>query len=168
MGKMLHRYVSDAYRDHPLSTLNDRLRELAPRGTPAQLTQIALLPMLLPALVAKLEQIIVLSDEDPAARGLAGGLLSYVYNPLDIIPDDEGPLGLLDDVVICAIGLTALASGERWKLDEITSGACECVVALVPSLAPDLAQALKDFVAQLIDATSRQVQLGVFARSANT
>lgn len=118
-------------------------------------------PSLLPDLVSALEHVIVGADDNPRARGLAGGLLSYVYNPLDIIPDD-GPLGLVDDAFICALGIEELKKAGHITVDPFIQGACDLAFALVPILDPKLRDALSRFVADLVATTTRQVSMGVF------
>lgn len=165
MGKMLQRYVNDAYRDQPLASLREKLFLIAPTASTSQRLQVGMLPLLLPDLVRTLEQIIVNAKDDQAARGFAGGLLAYVYNPLDIIPDEEGPIGLVDDTVVCALGLGKLVQREQFVHDEFTQGACELVVGLLGILDGDLRDALERFVEDLSETTARQVSMGVFGPS---
>lgn len=163
MGKMLQRYVSDAFRDQPISSLRERLTAIAPSASNAQRIELGMLPMLLPDLERVLQRLIVSVKDDDAARGFAGGLLSYIYNPLDILPDDDGPIGLLDDTFVCAVGLMKLAERSTFVHDEFTRGICELVTSLLPALDAGLRDSIERFVADLLQATSRQIALGVFA-----
>lgn len=126
--------------------------DVAPEANPAQRTQLWLLQLLLPDLVAALETIIVESPKKQHVRRLAGGLLTYVYNPLDLVGDDM-PFGHLDDTMICALGLLRLRERDHIELSAGVLAICTLVEGALPLLASDLQSAIRAFVRDLEQGT---------------
>jgi len=117
-------------------------------ATFAHKVSLAQAPLLLPDLVSFLESIIVQADDQPRIRAYAGGLLTFVYNPLDFI-GDEPPAGLVDDTVVCALGLRKLAEEGTVELDPVVDGLVSSVAGLVGYLGQDLLSAITGFVEEL-------------------
>jgi uncharacterized membrane protein YkvA (DUF1232 family) len=132
---------------------------IAPGATPADHVRLGLLQMLLPELVAVVERVIVQSSEKPAVRSMAGGLLTYVCNPLDIIGDDN-PLGRVDDTVICALGLKRLRAQHGIDLDARALAVCDVAIESFANLSEDLQNSIEDFVAELESSTSAKQRKG--------
>lgn len=121
---------------------------IAPRASAADHLRLGLLQLLLPDLVAAVEDVIVNSTDNAAARGMAGGLLTYVCNPLDIIGDEQ-PLGRVDDTIICAIGLRRLQELEHVPLPPRVEAACDVAASCLCYLSEDLQESIEEFVAEL-------------------
>ena len=146
---MLRSFIAEQYREHTLHAAMTAAADGPLAGsTPAAQVRAALVPLLLPHLVEAVEHIIVGADDMPKVRAFAGGLLTYVFNPLDLIPDD-GPLGWLDDAVVCALGLRRLTEAGSVELDQHTDAVCELVLESLPSISADLREAIERFVADL-------------------
>lgn len=126
---------------------------IAPGATPADHVRLGLLQLLLPELVSVVERVIVESSENDAARSMAGGLLTYVCNPLDIIGDDT-PLGRVDDTIICALGLKRLHEKHRVELDGRARAVCEVAIESFAHLSEDLQNGIEDFIADLESSTA--------------
>ena len=122
--------------------------ELAPRSKVADHARIALLPMLLPDLVAAIEGVICDAPDSAPVRGMAGGLLGYVCNPLDLIGDDS-PLGRADDAIICALGLERLRELDGVSLDTATVAGCAMATSCLAQLSEELREGIMAFVADL-------------------
>jgi len=151
MGEMSKALRGMMARDYEARTGAEQLESgsrIAPSASPADHVRLGLLQMLLPELVAAVEQVIVQSTDNASARGMAGGLLSYVCNPLDII-GDELPLGRVDDALICAIGLERLRQLHRVELGPRTEAVCRAATDCLGYLAMDLQHSIEDFVADL-------------------
>lgn len=155
MGTMLERFVADTFRDTRIPDLMPELKRIAPSASMAERLELALLPMLLPALVGGVERVIAAAAA-PAVRGFAGGLLTYVYNPLDILGDD-GALGLVDDTFVCALGLRTLQDEKLIELDDYLAGICELAMRLLPKLDEDLVESIRRFVSDLRRTTAQSV-----------
>ncbi len=120
---------------------------LAPRASSADRVTLGLLELLLPELVGAVEGVIVESGHHSGARRMASGLLTYVCNPLDIIGDDQ-PLGRVDDVVICALGLKRLERLGFRQSDRVVA-VCELVVGCLPWLRKDVRDNIDEFITSL-------------------
>jgi len=145
----LQRFVLDSYLDKSLSDVVGKIDRVASESaTAAQKISLAQAPLLLPDLASLLEVIIVQADDHPEIRAYAGGLLTFVYNPLDFI-GDEPPAGLVDDTVVCALGLRKLADEGTVELDPVADGLVSSVAELVGYLKQDLLSAITDFVEEL-------------------
>lgn len=58
----------------------------------------------MPAVVSRIDRLLLNDRTDPAARRLAQELLIYLYDPTDFLPErDEGLFGYLDDAFYVAI-----------------------------------------------------------------
>ena len=126
--------------------------DVAPEANPAQRTQLWLLQLLLPDLVAALETIIVESPKKQHVRRLAGGLLTYVYNPLDLV-GDHTQFGRVDDTIICALGLLRLYDRDHVQLSPGVLGICALAETVLPLLEPGLQDDIRAFVSDLEKAT---------------
>jgi uncharacterized membrane protein YkvA (DUF1232 family) len=120
---------------------------LAPRASGPDQVVLGLLQLLLPELVTALEKVIIESAHDARARRIGSGLLTYVCNPLDIIGDDL-PLGRVDDVLICALGLKRLDL-LGFKLTNRNAAICELAVSCLPCMREDIRDSIGEFVASL-------------------
>lgn len=162
MNNLLQSYVTSAYNNHPISSLGERLTTIAPNASATQRIQLAMLPILLPELEQAIRKLIIDAKDDVKLRGFAGGLLSYVYNPLDFLAEDDSPIGLIDDTFICALGLLKLMDTYPPSKDELTWAACNLVASLLSAVDNSLREAIESFVSGLEQTTSRQINLGVF------
>ena len=54
---------------------------------------------------------------------------TYIYNPLDLLPDD-GPLGMVDDTLVCVLGLDVLQRSGKVQLDQFSKAACDLALPL--------------------------------------
>ena len=95
------------------------------------------------------------SADNDAARRMAGGLLTYVCNPLDIIGDDT-PLGRVDDAIICALGLKRLRTKHSIDLGERTLAVCDVAIESFAHLSEDIQNGIEDFVDELESSTNTQ------------
>ena len=155
MGRMLSRFVADIYSEKFLSQSLMRLSELAPEASEGAKLQLSLLPLLLPEIVELLETVITNGGDNNKARALAAGLISYVNSPLDILPDDEsGPLGFLDDCLVCIAGLRYLDELEFVANSPLRLGAEELYATLAPKLDCDLRASIERFVSDLAENTA--------------
>jgi hypothetical protein len=149
MNSYLRRFVLDSYLD---KTLTDVIRKLesvtSESATLAHKISLAQAPLLLPDLVSLLEGVVVQADDHPKIRAYAGGLLTFVYNPLDYIGDDP-PAGLVDDVIVCALGLMKLAEEGTVQLDPTVEGVVRSTAGLAEYLKQDLLSAITEFVEEL-------------------
>jgi uncharacterized membrane protein YkvA (DUF1232 family) len=127
--------------------LMEAAASLAPRASGSQQVVLGLVQLLLPELITAVEGVILESAHDARARRIAAGLLTYVCNPLDIIGDDL-PLGRVDDVLICALGLKRL---ERlgFKLNDRNAAICELAVNYLPCMRQDIRDSIEEFVSSL-------------------
>jgi len=153
MAKMLRAFVLETYGAATAAERFDAAEQLAPEASHADRARLALTQLLLPDLVDAIEQVIVAADDRPTARAFAGGVLTYVYNPLDLIGDDS-PLGLLDDTIICALGLNHMARTGDIELDSRVAGMCELAADALPLLNADLREGIEDFVRDLALSTA--------------
>jgi uncharacterized membrane protein YkvA (DUF1232 family) len=142
------------YQDSSAEQQMEAAHAIAPRASPADHVRLGLLVLLLPELVAALERVIVGSAHHTGARGMAGGLLTYVCNPLDIIGDDL-PLGRVDDVLICAIGLRRLEEEAKFALTPRVGAVCDVAAGTLPLLRKDLRDSIEEFVTSLESQTLR-------------
>ena len=136
--------------DYELASLDDQMQAaatIAPHASKADHVRLSLLELLLPELVSAVESVIVASGHNEGARGMAGGLLTYVCNPLDIIGDDL-PLGRVDDVLVCALGLKRLEE-LGFELPGRSAAACEVAIGCLPWLRKDVREGVAEFVASL-------------------
>jgi hypothetical protein len=122
--------------------------EIAPRASAADHVRLFQIQLLLPDLVAAVEKVIVESGSDDATRSMAGGLVTYVCNPLDVI-GDERPLGRVDDSLVCAMGLRRLEKAHRIVLEPHVSAMCDVVLGCLGCLGEEIQESLKEFVADL-------------------
>lgn len=148
MAKALRGMLAREYEERPGAGQLEAGALIAPAASAADHVRLGLVQLLLPELVAAVEQVIVQSTDNASARGLAGGLLGYVCNPLDII-GDEMPLGRVDDALICALGLERLRQLHRVELEPRTEAACRVATDCLGYLSTDLQHSIEDFVADL-------------------
>jgi uncharacterized membrane protein YkvA (DUF1232 family) len=142
---MLRTFIAESYATQPLREIAAEFEEVMPDSTPADRLRCAQAPLLLADLVDAVEQVVVKSDDDAHVRGYAGGLLTYVYNPLDLL-DADGAVGWLDDTIVCAEGLRRLHDGSHIQLDDSTLGLCDVARACEELLDDTLRGAIRDFV----------------------
>jgi uncharacterized membrane protein YkvA (DUF1232 family) len=152
MSEMLRGLMAQEYRTTKLHDGLAAAGEIARQADPSARAQLWLLQLLLPDLVAAVEKAIVEGTTQPRVRRLAGGLLTYVYNPLDLIGDDT-PLGRLDDAIICAMGLQRLAELENLQLDPHVSAICDLAVRSLSLLNDDLRSGIEWFIHDLESST---------------
>ena len=82
-------------------------------GSPELLDHLLEAPLRIPPLLRALETVID-REPDPRVRGFAGGIYAYVFNPIDIIPEEElGYVGFVEDAYICWRGLGILRDRFR-------------------------------------------------------
>jgi uncharacterized membrane protein YkvA (DUF1232 family) len=147
-------------QEYRTSQLRDGLvaaGEIARHADPSARVQLWLLQLLLPDLVIAVEKAIIEANSQPRVRRLAGGLLTYVYNPLDLIGDDT-PLGRLDDAIICAIGLQRLQELENITLEPHVSAICDLAVRSLSLLNDDLRDAIEWFMHDLENSTETALE----------
>jgi uncharacterized membrane protein YkvA (DUF1232 family) len=152
MTTMLRDLVAQEYR---ATTLRDGVlaaERIARQADASARAQLWLLQLLLPDLVAAVEKAIVDAQNQPRVRQLAGGLLTYVYNPLDLIGDDT-PLGRLDDTIICAMGLQRLVELENIALEPEVSATCDLAARSLSLLNDDLREGIEWFLRDLESST---------------
>lgn len=152
---MLRSFIAEQYAAAPLSESVAEAREALAAAEPQTRVRAILAPLLLPHLVEAVEQVIVHANDQPGVRGFAGGLLTYVYNPLDLLQGD-GLIGWLDDALVCAMGLRKLEDEALVELDEQTHAAVDVVLESLASLTPELRAAVEGFVADLWASQGRQ------------
>ena len=58
---------------------------------------------------------VVMNSTDLKTRAIAIGALLYFINPIDLIPDFSGPLGLVDDIGVMTIALSVIATTAARK-----------------------------------------------------
>lgn len=121
---------------------------IAPAASAADHVRLGLIQLLLPELVGAVETVIVESTDNESVRGMAGGLLSYVCNPLDMIGDDLA-LGRVDDALICALGLERLRQLHRIELAPRTEAVCRVTTDCLGYLSNDLQHNIEDFISDL-------------------
>lgn len=148
MSEVLRGEIAQEYRESQLKDGVLAAERIARRADPAAHAQLWLVQLVLPDLVAALEKAIVEGAEQPRVRHLAGGLLTYVYNPLDLI-GDETPIGRLDDAIICAKGLLRLQELEGLQLDPHVAAICNLAVRALALLDDDLKNGIERFVENL-------------------
>lgn len=137
-------------RDYEEALAEDQMEaaaSIAPRASSTDHVWLGLLQLLLPELVKALEAVIVESGHHAGARRMASGLLTYVCNPLDIIGDDL-PLGRVDDVLICALGLRRLEK-LGFKLTARILAVCDLAVGCLPWLRKDIRDGIEEFLGSL-------------------
>lgn len=61
---------------------------------------------------------LVESKAEPEARRLAAGALGYLVTKLDLVPDWEGGIGALDDVMILRVCAQLAAGHGTWTVSE--------------------------------------------------
>lgn len=144
MPQMLRSEMARSYGDGSIEERLGAAAEIATSTRPAARVQLCLMQLLLPDLVSTIEKVIVDAADDPRVRRLAGGLLTYVYNPLDLIGDDS-PLGRVDDAIVCARGLLRLADGFDVELSPDARAICEAAADALPLLNRSLRDAIVSF-----------------------
>jgi len=145
---MLRSFIAESYAEQPVVLVAEDLKALLPTTSPEQRLAAALIPMLLPDLVDAVERVVVGANDSPQLRGFAGGLLTYVYNPMDLVQAD-GVVGWVDDAVVCAEGLHQLHERGAVELDEAAQALCTKARAPLGSMAPDLNAAIHQFLSGL-------------------
>jgi len=151
--------VSDAW-SNGLAAAIARGEALMPTAMPHELVRLLLTTHLLPELAQGIEELIV-SVDLPAVRGFGGGLLSYIYSPFDIIPDDDTAAGLVDDVLVCALGFALLVKLSALKMDSSLRAIVDEVEAAAGAALSAEHQALvRSFVNDLQRSTNLHVELG--------
>lgn len=148
MSHMLREHIASEYVAVDVDQALEAAGELARDADPASRAELWLMQLLLPDLVEAVEQLIIASDEQPRVRHMAGGLLTYVYNPLDLI-DDDSVVGRVDDALVCALGLRRLRELERVELSPGIAACCDLADRQLRVLNADLRDGIRDFVADL-------------------
>ena len=148
MSHMLRGLLAQTYGEGGIGEGMAAAERIAPSAEPSARVQLCLLQLLLPDLVAAIEKIIVSATDKPRVRQVAGGLLTYVYNPLDLIGDDS-PLGRVDDAIICAVGLQHLREAGEIDLDPDIAAVCDWAARSLPLLSSDLQDSIRWFVRDL-------------------
>lgn len=148
MSEMLRGVLAKEYVECPAMRGIAATDAISRTIKPSARVQLWLVQMLLPDLVAAIERMIVEQSDNHPLRRLLGGLLTYVYNPLDLIGDDT-PLGRVDDTIICALGLLRGAELEHVELDPDVRAMSEYAASALPSLTEDLQDAIRAFVRDL-------------------
>lgn len=168
---MLRAFVADCYAAESLNDVATQLQAVMPDATVAQRLAAAQVPMLLADLVDAIEAIVVLATELPQVRGFAGGLLTYVYNPLDLVQAD-GVSGWIDDAIVCAVGVRRLHREGVVALDEGTLALCDSACASEPRLSNELRESIAIFIDGLwtssgliVDATRERIDVNVETES---
>ena len=154
MSKAIRGQMARDYEETAADDLMAGAANIAPDASAADHVRLSLLQLLLPDLLQAVETIIVDSDDNEATRSMAGGLLSYVCNPLDIIGDDL-PLGRVDDAIICALGLKRLRELDGVVLSPHVAAACEVAESSLSCLGGDLRESIVDFTKELERSTRR-------------
>ncbi len=152
MSEMLRGMMAQEYRSTELKDGLAAAEKIARRADPSARAQLWLVQLVLPDLVAAIEKAIIEGSDQPRVRRVAGGLLTYVYNPLDLIGDDT-PLGRLDDAIICAMGLQRLAELEHLSLDPHVSAICDLAVRSLSLLNGELRNSIEWFMRDLESST---------------
>lgn len=145
---MLRSFVAEQYGAAPLSETLSEAGDILTGAEPHARIRATLVPLLLPHLVEAVEHVIVAADDRPDVRGFAGGLLTYVYNPLDLLQGD-GVLGWLDDAIVCALGLLKLTEEKKIELDDNTRAVVDVVTESLDALPADLRGAIENFIDSL-------------------
>lgn len=145
---MLRHFIAESYAEQSITAIVGDLRAHLPDADVVALTRAALVPVVLPDLVEAIETVVLGADKRPHLRGYAGGLISYVYNPLDII-QAEGVVGWIDDTVIAAMGLLKLGETEAVELDPVIRASCELAAATLPELGAPVRGAIEELVEAL-------------------
>jgi uncharacterized membrane protein YkvA (DUF1232 family) len=153
MSDVLRGVVAKHYQDSTLKAGLSAAEQIARPADGAARAQLWLVQLLLPDLVAAIEQAIVDGIDQPRLRRLAGGLLAYVYNPLDLIGDDT-PLGRVDDAIICALGLKRLEEQEGLELPPHIGAICDLALRALPLLNDELKEGIESFVKDLVLSTA--------------
>jgi len=149
MRQFLRKYIIESFTNKSITDLLKEQQGVVDEAADLEhQIQIAYAPMMLPDLVEAMESVVINADDEPGVRGYAGGILSYVYNPLDFI-SVEGPVGLVDDTIICAMGLLHLESSGKIEMDGTVSALAHRAARLVEDLDQKISAAIKDFVENL-------------------
>jgi uncharacterized membrane protein YkvA (DUF1232 family) len=152
MSEMLRGLMAQEYKASHMKEGLAAAEKIARRAEPSARAQLCLLQLVLPDLVSAIERAIIESSDQPRVRSIAGGLLTYVYNPLDLIGDDT-PLGRLDDVIICALGLQRLRELEKLELEPHVAAVCELAVRSLSLLDEELKNSIEWFIRDLESST---------------
>ncbi len=105
-------------------------------------------PLRIPDLLRALADIIAQHD-DPRVRGFAGGIYAYVFNPIDIIPEDEaGYVGFVEDAVICWLGLRFLRDRYQVRVPAELVRDDDPLRLAWEALASDVRTAIEEFFRQ--------------------
>lgn len=146
---MLRSFIGAQYGAAPLNSDSEVLKaEMFDNPSPDTLLRATTVPLLLPHLVDAIEQIIIHPEAPDRVRAYAGGLLTYVYNPLDLFQHEE-LVGWIDDAVVCALGLQKLADAEAIEVDSFTASVCRTCCDVLPEMKADLREGIKQFVEQM-------------------
>ncbi|MCZ7679786.1 MAG: hypothetical protein M5U28_13895 [Sandaracinaceae bacterium] len=145
---MLRAFIAESYAAQPVHEIAAQLVDVMPSASAADRVRAAQVPVLLADLVDIVEQVVIKADENAHVHGFAGGLLTYVYNPLDLLTA-EGIVGWLDDTIVCAVGLRRLHDDGLAQLDEPTLALCDVAREAREHLNPELASAIADFIEAL-------------------
>lgn len=148
---MLRSFIAAQYEEEPLSKTIEALAKYMGNASETTRLWAAMAPLLLPDLVEGIEALI-LRENAHHTRAFGGGLLTCVYNPLDII-SDEGPIGWLDDTIVVGLGLLSLEEQGATQLTSILRAQCEAVSRLANELDPAYREAVNQFVQNLWDTT---------------
>jgi uncharacterized membrane protein YkvA (DUF1232 family) len=148
ISKALRSLVASEYSQVANEDRMKAAKGLAPDASRADQVRLGLVELLLPELVEAVERVIIESAEKPEARSMAGGLLTYVCNPLDIIGDDT-PLGRLDDTIICAVGLRRIKRRDKIELAPRIEAICDVAEESFALLDQELRESIEEFLSQL-------------------
>jgi uncharacterized membrane protein YkvA (DUF1232 family) len=148
ISKALRIQLAREYEEGSADQEMNAAATIAPRASAADQVRLGMMQMLLPELVQAVEQVIVHASNKPYARAVAGGLLTYVCNPLDIIGDDQ-PLGRVDDALICAVGLSRLQKREHVQLTPRIQAICQMANESMAYLDDDLQESIREFLSEL-------------------
>ena len=106
-----------------------------------------ILPERIPDFLNELVQIMESQDIDTRIRSLAGAVYSYVFNPFDIIPDQVGYLGFIDDAMIVIYGLKKIEEIlKHTKFTSINSEVKESLQCWENALSTEVIIALREYI----------------------
>lgn len=146
---MLRDFIARQFAAESLTDAMERLKQHLPTASESDLLNAALAPLMLPDLVDAIEGIILAADDSPNARAFAGGIMTYVYNPFDLI-QDEGLAGWIDDTVVSGLGLRALESHYQIVLNERYRALYERAIQPMSFMHDDVKEAIENFIDGLV------------------
>lgn len=106
MIELLRQHIEEIYRNHDendLSEIKPYLKDDKATSIPLDVEKLVLL---VPDMLQELVDLMMAPETPQLIRALASGIYSYVFNPLDYIPDHSGSIvGFLDDALVLFYGL---------------------------------------------------------------